>query len=222
MLPTVTNIKTKHFADCKLCSRKYSCDRKETAISKKPGEGRPHHPPAIERHLREMERYRAFLAGQRDKTSSKNGEGAAQYLKAWDQKWAEIISDNKTGRFFEISIVVPNTSVNIIQRSRSFKRKNKRREVYIIAYQVSVGSGSCAFNYVTFPRHVSSFTGLGCLDITGGKHRMNPKSTRLLCFQYLGVHEYLHIIHTMIVHYSLPSCCASLPSWCREVCRIFL
>lgn len=47
------------------------------------------HSAAVEQHIREMDPYRAFLTGQRDKRSGKV-EGMTQYLADWDRKWAEI------------------------------------------------------------------------------------------------------------------------------------
>lgn len=65
---------------------------------KSPEEGRPHHPPAVEEHLREMDPYRAFLVGQRDRDPAK-GEGMARYLEAWERKWTEITGNKNKGRF---------------------------------------------------------------------------------------------------------------------------
>lgn len=51
------------------------------------------HPPAMEKHLREMEHYRAFFVGQRDKNPDADEE-MPQYIGEWERRW-EQLSDGK-------------------------------------------------------------------------------------------------------------------------------
>lgn len=47
----------------------------------------------MEKHLREMEHYRAFFVGQRDKNPGAD-EGMPQYVGEWERRW-EQLSDGK-------------------------------------------------------------------------------------------------------------------------------
>lgn len=55
-----------------------------------PGTSSPRHPPAIERHLVEMEQHLAFLPGQRDKRK----QTAEKYLEEWGRKWGDELGGN--------------------------------------------------------------------------------------------------------------------------------
>ena len=81
------------------------------------------HPPAMEKHLREMEHYRAFLVGQRDKNPGAD-EGMPQYIGEWERRW-EQLSDGKNTkgslRFIPLLWTVGDPPIDDTQRSRSFR-----------------------------------------------------------------------------------------------------
>lgn len=81
------------------------------------------HPPAMEKHLREMDHYRAFLVGQRDKNPGAD-EGMPQYIEEWERRW-EQLSDGKNtkGSLRSIPLLwtVEDSSTDDTQRSRSFR-----------------------------------------------------------------------------------------------------
>lgn len=51
-----------------------------------------HHPAAIEEYLRELDRYRAFLAGQPREIPSR-GRKMARYIEDWERKWKHLTGE---------------------------------------------------------------------------------------------------------------------------------
>ncbi|MCJ1466025.1 hypothetical protein MMC07_004644 [Pseudocyphellaria aurata] len=105
---------------------------------RRPERHQSRHAPALEQHFREMDPYRAFVNGQRDKRSGKV-EGMTQYLADWDRKWAEISGVTDTEGSMLLTTLLPPVKdpwTDNKQRSRSF-RSGKGRSENVAGWSIS-------------------------------------------------------------------------------------
>lgn len=76
-------------AELEILIRSQNNNRPGSADERRPQGSPSRHPPAVEQHIRQMDPYRAFLAGQRDKSPGKD-KGMTQYLEEWERRWAQM------------------------------------------------------------------------------------------------------------------------------------
>lgn len=70
-----------------------------------------------------MDHYRAFLAGQRDKSPGKD-EGMAQYIGEWERRWAQMSggsNDNGSLPFLTLQWTAQDPLTDNTQKSRGFR-----------------------------------------------------------------------------------------------------